>query len=102
MVAEAGQEITYGEYRQLSSAEQAKYTVVPFLKSYNVFNVEQTNLDEKCPDKLNALKSQFTVTEVKDDSGMYENGTLDALLEHQTWICPIEYQKPSDGAYYSP
>lgn len=97
-----GRKISYEEYRKLSSAEQAKCTVIPFLKNYNVFNVEQTNIDEKCPDKLKALQSKFCFEEECDASGMYDNKALDAMLEHQTWLCPIEYRKQSDGAFYSP
>ena len=98
----SGKKISIEDYRQLSRAEQSHYEVIPFLKSYNVFNVEQTNLGEKCPDKLKALQGQFGFTEVRDDMGMYENKQLDTMLAEQTWLCPIEYQNPVDGAYYSP
>lgn len=101
ITTEHGKKIKYEEYRLLSQAERDRCTVVPFLKSYNVFNVEQTDLDEKCPDKIKQLQGLFKLNEDRDSSGMYESPELDELLDKQNWICPIRYDKPADSAFYS-
>ena len=41
-----GKRVSSSDYRNMSKEEQKQYTVIPFLKAYNVFNVEQTNLEE--------------------------------------------------------
>lgn len=55
-----GRKISTEDYRNLSKAERALCTVLPFLKSYNVFNIEQTNLSEKKPEKIQPLQQLFT------------------------------------------
>ena len=102
VTTETGQNINSNVYFNMSQVEKNKCHAIPFLKSYNVFNIEQTNLEDVCPDKLKVLKSRFGIDEEHDESGMYDNKQLDTLLEKQTWLCPIEYRKPSDNAYYSP
>lgn len=97
-----GQKMKVDAYRKLSKAEQDKCRVFPFLKSYSVFNVAQTNLEEKQPDKVDALKETFGVEVAKDDAGMYKNEALDNLIANQDWICRIQANKEVDGAFYSP
>lgn len=97
-----GRKISTEDYRNLSKAERALCTVLPFLKSYNVFNIEQTNLSEKKPEKIQSLQQLFTPQHPTDAKGMYENAKIDKLLADQSWICPIVYDEPNDRAYYSP
>lgn len=97
-----GSKIKMDTFRKLSPAEKALCKVYPFLKSYNVFNVEQTNIEEKNPDKVNALKGDFGIEIAKDTEGMYKNEALDSIINRQGWLCPIEATKESDSAYYSP
>lgn len=97
-----GQRITADEYRSLSVVQQKDYEFRPVLKSYNVFNVQDTNLDEKHPEKLKALTSKFKSEKSKDVDGMYKNDSIDKLLLEQSWICPIQYKLPSDVACFSP
>ena len=97
-----GKKIDRGDYRNLSKEEQAKYTVIPFLRAYNVFNVDQTNLQEVNKEKYDKLVAKFEIPEVKDAKGMYVNAALDRLFEQQQWLCPIQYDKFSSNAYYSP
>lgn len=33
---------------------------------------------------------------------MYVNPALDKMLKEQAWLCPIQYDKIEEGAYYSP
>ena len=97
-----GKKIDRGDYRNLSKEEQAQYTVIPFLRAYNVFNVDQTNLQEVNKEKYDKLLAIFEIPEVKDAKGMYVNAALDRLFEQQQWLCPIQYDKFSSNAYYSP
>ena len=97
-----GKRIDRGDYRNLSKEEQAKYEVIPFLKAYHVFNVDQTNLKEVNKEKYDRLLARFEVPEIKDAEGMYSNAALDRLFEKQEWLCPIQYDKFSGNAYYSP
>ena len=97
-----GKKLSLDDYNHLSQSAKADCDVKPFLKSYNVFNIEQTNLNEKKPEKVKALQSLFTTSHPTDSVGMYENSRVDKLLHDQSWLCPIVYDKPSDRAYYSP
>ncbi len=46
-----GKKITMDQYRNLSREEQENYKVTPYMKTYNVFNVNQTNLKDSIKDK---------------------------------------------------
>ena len=98
----SGKTITQEVYDQLAKAQQADCTVYPILKSYNVFNIEQTNLEEVKPEKMDTLKKLFVIEEQTDTKGMYECPCIDKMLEQQSWLCPISYKKRSDRAFYSP
>lgn len=97
-----GNKISYEDYNKLNKSERDQCLVVPFLKSYNVFNIEQTNLFEKKPEKVQSLQSLFVSSHPTDDKGMYENSQIDSLLINQSWVCPIVYTEPNDRAYFSP
>ena len=97
-----GKKISYEDYKQLSKEAQDSCTVTPFLKSYNVFNIAQTNLSEQKPEKVKSLQSMFSIPQTSDAKGMYENAQIDKMLADQSWICPIDYTHPSDHAYFSP
>ncbi|MDB0999340.1 ArdC-like ssDNA-binding domain-containing protein, partial [Phocaeicola vulgatus] len=95
----AGKRVTREFYKNLSPAEQEKYKVIPFLKYYNVFNLDQTNYSEVYPEKWNALVKEFGLNINSDNN--FRNALLDSVIEKQTWICPITL-KEQDGAFYSP
>ena len=78
--------IKYEEYRKLPATEQENYKVIPQMKYYNVFNIDQTDFAEKQPEDCS-------------DGMIYE--ALDELVYLQNWYCPIKVQY-SDSAYYSP
>lgn len=98
---EEGKQLTMDEYRLLSKREKEDYHVTPFLKYYNVFNVEQTNLKEKKPELWESLQDKFAVPKQQDEKGRFANRELDQLLEEKNWLCPIDV-KPSRESYYSP
>ena len=84
--------IKYEEYRKLPATEQENYKVIPQMKYYNVFNIDQTDFAEKQPER-------YEQPEDYSDGMIYE--ALDELVYLQNWYCPIKVQY-SDSAYYSP
>lgn len=88
----------------MSKEERNNILSYPFLKSYNVFNVAQTNLEDVNPKFMDKLKKKFNITpkeEIKTDiTGMYVNEKIDEMLLHQNWICPIHYDTYSSTAFY--
>lgn len=94
-----GHKISIDDYRNLSEDEKKEYKVTPYMKTYNVFNVSQTNYQEVQPEKWEKLKEQFKAPSLKDENGMYSMPLIDALIREKQWICPI-YPRESDSAYY--
>ena len=90
--------IKYEEYRKLSATEQENYKVIPQMKYYNVFNIDQTDFAEKQPERYERMK-KGEQPEDYSDGMIYE--ALDELVYLQNWYCPIKVQY-SDSAYYSP
>ena len=82
-----GKKIPFDVYNNLYKNEQQEYKVTPFLKTYNVFNVQQTNLQETKPEKWEALKEQFKIPAIKDEQGMLTVPLIDAMVREQQWIC---------------
>ena len=97
-----GHKITKEAYRKMSLAERMQVQTIPFLKAYNVFNIDQTNLTEVKPDKVEALRKLFAPPELRDATGMFASKVLDRMFEKQEWVCPIQYDKQVPGAYFSP
>lgn len=98
----SGRKLSLEEYNGLSLSQRSACTVIPILKSYNVFNIQQTNLGEVCPEKIDELAKKFEGATLSDTRGMYKNAAIDKMLKEQTWLCPITYTKESTGAMYSP
>lgn len=96
-----GNKISMDDYKALTKEEQKEYTVVPYTKPYQVFNVDQTNFAEVYPERWKDLQQKFTAPELKDENGMLSCSELDHMLEHNAWLCPID-SSYSDVAYYSP
>ena len=66
-----GHKITIDDYRKLSEEEKQEYKVTPYMKTYNVFNISQTNYAEIQPEKWEKLKSQFSTPSLRDEKDMY-------------------------------
>ena len=90
--------IKYEEYRKLTATEQENYKVIPQMKYYNVFNIDQTDFAGKYPERYERMK-KGEQPEDYSDGMIYE--ALDELVYLQNWYCPIKVQY-SDSAYYSP
>lgn len=97
-----GKKLSESDYRNMTKEEQAECTVRPYLKVYNEWNIDQTNLEEVNKEKYDAILKRFKSEPIKDEIGMYKNEAFDNLLKEQSWVCPIEYEKFNESAFYSP
>lgn len=97
-----GKKLSESDYRNMTKEEQAECTVRPYLKVYNEWNIDQTNLEEVNNEKYDAILKRFKSEPIKDEVGMYKNEAFDNLLKEQSWVCPIEYEKFNESAFYSP
>lgn len=99
---ENGKKATLKEYDSLPKEERdEKYKVIPYLKIFKEWNIDQTNLEEVNKEKYDALLSKFETKEIKDDKGMYSNAAIDQMLASQSWVCPVEYNQQNPSALYN-
>lgn len=97
-----GKKLSESDYRNMTKEEQAECTVRPYLKVYNEWNIDQTNLEEVNKEKYDTILKRFKSEPIKDEVGMYKNEAFDNLLKEQSWVCSIEYEKFNESAFYSP
>ena len=95
---ESNKSVPYEEYCKLSKAEKDEYKVIPQMKYYNVFNLDQTNFAEKYPERFAKMQQG---EQPENHSDGIECGMLDELIYMQNWYCPIKV-KYSDSAFYVP
>lgn len=98
---ENGRPVEPKKYKEMTEAQRAKCTVIPFLKYYRVFNVSQTNLADVKPELVAKLKEQYAPVKMPDANGMYVNEAIDRMVQNNEWVYPIHPRK-SEGAFYSP
>lgn len=101
---EDGNKISEEVYNTMSKEERSKLVVRPFPRVFSVFNIDQTNLEEVNKKKYDAIVARFKVPEqeLKDTDGMYVNEALDRMFETKAWYAKIQYDKPSEQAFYRP
>lgn len=101
---ENNNKISEEEYNAMSQEEREKLTIRTYPRSFNVFNIDQTNLKEANKEKYDSIVSRFEVPQevAKDTKGMYVNEAMDRMFEKQEWHSKIQYDQPSDQAYYNP
>lgn len=97
-----GKRISSEEYRAMGKEERKGLEAIPFVKSFPVYNVAQTNLSEVQPERMKRLKEKFKLPELRDTEGMYAHPALDRMIQSQGWLCPIKADKQEGSAYYSP
>lgn len=99
---ETSEKISPEEYKALSSDEQLKYSVTPFLKVSPAFNLDQTNIREARPELWDKVDQEMRGAKEainRDDS--FKHAPIDNLIKEDKWIIPIQHdQEPR--AYYSP
>jgi len=67
---------------------------------FNVFNLDQTNIEEARPELYKKFKEQSDVKKPELNGEEYSFAPMDKMISENLWICPI---KPTygDDAYYS-
>ena len=94
---ETRRKIDLEEYRQLPKEARKQYEVIPIIRYYSVFNLDQTDMQEKQPERYAALTVR---AERKDYSDGMVCEPIDRMIEQQSWLCPIELRY-GDRAYYT-
>ena len=97
-----GRKVQEHDYRAMSKEERKDLLVIPFVKAFPVYNIDQTNLKDVQPERVQKLLDKFKAPEFSDVSGMYMHPALDEMIRQQSWLCPIKADTPQSGAYYSP
>ncbi len=97
-----GKKVSSDEYKAMTKEERKNLDVIPFIKAFPVYNVDQTNLREVQPERVQKLIDKFKVPELRDTQGMYAHQALDRIIQEQSWLCPIQADRRENGAYYSP
>ena len=97
-----GKKVSSDEYKAMTKEERKNLDVIPFIKAFPVYNVDQTNLREVQPERMQKLIDKFKVPELRDTQGMYAHQALDRMIQEQSWLCPIQADRRENGAYYSP
>lgn len=97
-----GKKISSDEYRAMSAEERKGLDVIPFVKAFPVYNLDQTNFREVQPERMQKLLDRFKVPELRDTQGMYAHSALDSMIAQQSWLCPIHADREEREAYYSP
>ena len=97
-----GKKVSSNEYKAMTKEERKNLDVIPFIKAFPVYNVDQTNLREVQPERVQKLIDKFKVPELRDTQGMYVHQALDRMIQEQSWLCPIQADRRENGAYYSP
>lgn len=99
--SETRERIRYDEYKQMSDEERKQYNVYPKLQVYNVFNLDQTNIQEARPELYEKLLSQNCPAKPQLQEGeRFCFAPLDKMIQEGSWFCPIKEVK-GDDAYYS-
>ena len=94
---ETRRKIDLEEYHQLPKEARKQYEVIPIIRYYSVFNLDQTDMQEKQPERYAALTAR---AERKDYSDGMVCEPIDRMIEQQSWLCPIELRY-GDRAYYT-
>lgn len=95
---EGTKKLTYEQYVRLSDEQKKAYKLIPALKYYSVFNIDQTDMAEKNPERYARLLA-------KTENGPQTDGTACAEVDHMVevggWYCRIDL-KSVDHAFYDP
>ena len=95
---ETRKKIELAEYYRLPQEQRRQYDVLPVMRYYPVFNIDQTDMQERHPERYSSLT---TPTGPKDYSDGLTCEVLDRMLAEQSWLCPI-LLKSGNRASYSP
>ena len=94
-----GKKVSSDEYKAMTKEERKNLDVIPFIKAFPVYNVDQTNLREVQPERVQKLIDKFKVPELRDTQGMYAHQALDRMIQEQSWLCPIQADRRETVSY---
>lgn len=95
-----GQKVSMSDYKNMTKEEREQCEVRPFLRSFRVYNIDQTNMQEVNKEKYDKIISRFQPPKLADTQGMYRNAAIDRMFERQEWLCRIQYDKASAQAFF--
>ena len=90
---------TLAEYDDMNDQEKGEFRLQFVMKLYWVFAIEQTNIEEARPD----LWAKLTARAGGEKLTTHQHELLpcvDALLEEDAWLCPINEKRGSDDAFW--
>ncbi|MDR0619824.1 MAG: ArdC family protein, partial [Bacteroidales bacterium] len=90
----AKNKIDIADYKSLTKEEQKECNVKSFLRAYDVFNIDQTNMLQIDPEQYAAITNSTGIQQRN-----YHNEALSSMIENNAWVCPIEFH--GNKAYYS-
>lgn len=88
----------YEQYARLSDEQKKAYKLLPLLRYYSVFNIDQTDMPEKNPERYARLLDEAEKTPQTDGTTCAE---VDQMVDAGKWYCGIEVRE-SDRAFYRP
>ena len=101
MLDKDGHRIKEKDLDKMTEEEMKGVQKVPLLKSFSVFNLDQTTFAQQQPKLFAKLQEVFKAQTLRDTEGMFTSKALDRMFERQEWLCPIQYDKIESSAYYS-
>ena len=93
-----GKGMPYEKYARLSDEQKKAYKLLPLLRYYSVFNIDQTDMPEKNPERYARLVDEAEKTPQTDGTTCAE---VDHMVDAGKWYCRIEVLE-SDSAFYRP
>lgn len=83
----------YEKYLTLSAEDQKRFKILFPLRYYTVFNIDQTDMQKKNPQRYEQLTTE---TRTND----YSCEVIDRMIDEEKWYCPIELKKGNQASYY--
>lgn len=94
-----GEKIRYDDYKQLPEGKQKEYKVSLKQQVYNIFNVEQTNMQEARPELYERLKAENVALPLELSADGYCFPAMDEIIKNNEWLCPIRVKHRDMAAY---
>lgn len=95
---ETRKKIELADYYRLPQEQRRQYDVLPVMRYYPVFNIDQTDMSEQQPERYASLT---TPTGPKDYSDGLTCEPLDRMLAEQSWLCPILLKSGNRGVLFT-
>lgn len=80
---------TPAEYNKMSEEDKCLYRHSRYTDSWQVYNIDQTNMREVLPERYEETVKAFDEMKGRDDRREVCISQLDKLIEEQGWLCPL-------------